>query len=77
MAASWHLVRRQVAVAAEAGSPPPARCGDAMVPRDCQRGRKGFKAGNDGSAGAPNPGTSWEVSSEMKEAKRDRKAHGE
>ncbi len=25
----------------------------------------------DGSAGAPNPGTSWEASSEMKEVKRD------
>jgi len=30
----------------------------------------------DGSAGAPNPGTSWEASSEMKEVKRRRRARG-
>jgi hypothetical protein len=31
----------------------------------------------DGSAIAPNPDTSWEASSEMKEDKRDRRAGGE
>jgi hypothetical protein len=44
MAASWYLVRQQVAVAAEAGSPPLAGCGDAVVPRDRRGGRKSFEA---------------------------------
>jgi len=60
-------------VAAEAGSPPPAGCGDAVVPRDRQGGRKGFEAKSRRSAGVPNPGTSWEASSEMREARPDRR----
>jgi hypothetical protein len=40
-----------VAVAAEAGSSPPAGCGDALVPRDRQGGRKGFEAESRRSAG--------------------------
>lgn len=41
-----------VAVAAEAGSSPPAGCGDALVPHDRQGGRKGFEAESRRSTGA-------------------------
>lgn len=47
------------------------RCSDPSRPPG-EREVTGPRA--DGSAGAPNPGTSWEARSEVKEATRDRKA---
>jgi hypothetical protein len=43
-------------LAAEAGSPPPAGCGDAVVPRDRQGGRKGFEAESRRERWSPEPG---------------------
>jgi hypothetical protein len=68
MATSRHLIRQLVAVAAEAGSPPPAGCGDVVVPHDRQYGRKGFEAESRRERWSPEPGHLMEASSEMKEA---------
>ncbi len=43
-------------MAAEAGSPPPAGSGDALVPRDRQGGRKGFEADSRRERWSPEPG---------------------
>jgi hypothetical protein len=55
MATSRHLVREQGAAAAQTGSPPPAGCGDAVVPRDRQVGRRGFEAESRRERWSPEP----------------------
>jgi hypothetical protein len=78
MATSRHWVRQQVAVAA--GGKDRHRQPDAETPWSlaiAEADARTSRPRADGSAIAPNPGTSWEASSEMKEDKRDRRAGGE